>query len=207
MGRDNRRRKLKSFMNTKKEPRRKKTPNAFGMKVNELWHKVDGTLIEDLEQYIFEYIADAKDEGYMFGATDGSKYEKLEIFIGTDGIAKGAKDREGVKNSELRLMTVICFRKVGRGVHIIKRKESQYLYRKIPTGEKLNAEVNKTYELAMYFREIGVEPHIHLDLNPNQDHESFNVYNVVKGWFESMDFVTEYKPDGVAAMVAADYYI
>lgn len=165
--------------------------NAAGLPIEQGWHKVDGTPIEDLEKYVYDYLA-SKD-----------KYDTIEIMVGTDGLERG----HGNGQREVKLLTVICFRTIGKGVHVIKRAENAVFNRVIKTGEKLNMEVNKTYELVKYLIEVNLNPIVHLDLNPNPEHESFNVYEQVKGWFEGMGCVVEYKPDSPAASFAADFFL
>ena len=187
--------KPRSLMNTKKNEKRSKGLNAVDKHISEGWHKIDGTQIHDLEKYIYDYLASC------------DQYDQMEIMIGTDGASHGAGPKEDGPKSIVKLLSVICFRKVGKGVHVIKRRETHTVNWRVLTGEKLNMEVNKTYELVQHLASIGVKPKVHLDLNPDPQHESFNVYNVVRGWFESMGYETEYKPESAAAMCASDYWL
>lgn len=177
--------------------------NAFGKEIFEGWHSVkyDPNLrfepIEDLQKYTYDYLAEHQLDG-------------IRLSIGTDGVSYVNRSEEAAvgKASTLKLLTVICFRKPGKGAHIILRREKQVFPYRISTADKLNGEVNKTYEIAMYFRDvIGVKPIIHLDLNDNPIHESYNVYKTIHGFFESLGFEVEYKPDAACASSAADYYI
>ena len=179
------------LMNRKKESTHAAGPNAVGLSIETGWHKMDGTVIEDLEKYVYDYM----------GAQD--KLDIMEIMIGTDGLEKGMGGATGI----VKLLTVICFRKVGKGAHIIKRKEDIMFARRIKTAEKLNMEVNKTCELVIYLKSIGINPIVHLDLNPKDTEGSFQVYTAVKGWFESMGCVVSYKPDANAASYGADYFL
>lgn len=183
--------KREGLMNVKKAPTHKSGTNAHDLSIELGWHKVDGTPIEDLEKYIYEYL----------GAQE--RHDVMEIMVGTDGLEYGVS-----KTSRMvKLLTVICFRKIGKGAHIIKRSDNMVYNRVIKTAEKLNMEVNKTFEIVSYLNSIGVKPIVHLDLNPNPEHESFNVYTTVKGWFESMGCTVEYKPDSPAASFAADFFL
>lgn len=173
--------------------------NALGKEIFQGWHKVNGELIEDLEGYIYSYLSE-------------NGYDTIQLMIGTDGVSYSNRESDentakGIKASTLKLLSVLCFVKPGKGAHVIKRAERQTFNYRITTAEKLNAEVNKTYQLAMYLKELNVKFEVHLDLNPNQNYESFNVYNTIKGFFESLDIPTSYKPDSPAASAAADYYI
>lgn len=177
---------------TKASALRIKIANSADKPIHEGWHKLDGTPINDLQSYIFTYLAEQKKV---------SPDSVMEIMIGTDGSAHGNT------NSQVKLMSVICFRKIGKGAHLIKRRETHQMNYFVKVGDKLNMEVNTTYNLAMHLHEAGIKFHVHLDLNPNQEHESFNVYTTIKGFFESLGFTTEYKPDSAAAMCAADWLL
>jgi len=183
--------KLDGLMNTKKTPTHRVGINSHGAPIEQGWHKVDGTVITNLEQYIKDYL----------GAQD--KLDIMEIMVGTDGLEYGV----GKTTRMVKLLTVICFRKIGKGAHVIKRSDNHVYNREIKTAEKLNMEVNKTFELVTYLNSINVNPIVHLDLNPNPEHESFNVYTTVKGWFESMGCEVQYKPDSPASSFAADYFL
>ncbi len=184
-------------MNEKKVQTNKPGANGAGMEIHQAWCKVDGTVISDLAAYVKEYVAN----------TD--KYEKLEIFIGTDGMAVWqSKDTILIK-----LMTVVVFWKVGHGAHVIKRRENHFLKRKGAnpesiTFEKLSMEANKTIELALYLREhAGVDVEMHMDLNPDPMHESNKVYQAVQGHGEGLGFQVKYKSLAHAASFCADYYL
>lgn len=164
--------------------------NSAGLEINQGWHKVNGEQIEDIEAYIYNYMSE-------YG------HSNVELMIGTDSLVR-SKER-GLH--ELKLLSVICFYRPGKGAHVIKRKDNSTYNYFVKTAQKLNAEVQKTYELVRYLDELGLKPKVHLDLNPNKDFESFNVYNTIKGFFESLGYETEYKPDGVAAMACADFYL
>jgi predicted RNase H-related nuclease YkuK (DUF458 family) len=186
------------LMNTKKNEKRGKGMNAVNKPVQDGWHKIDGTPIEDLEKYIYDYLKTC------------DQYDMVEIMVGTDGASRGlgpvAREQRNMA-SEVKLLSVICFRKVGKGVHIIKRRERHEMPYYVKTADKLNMEVNKTYELVNHLKEIGVKPKVHLDLNPNELHGSYDVYKNIHGWFESMGYDVEYKPEAAAAMSAADYML
>lgn len=184
------------FMNTPKEEKKTYHINALGTEIHQMWHKFDGTLIPDLESYLLHFFADNKEQF------------NIAIAIGTDGLIKP----QGKGRNELRMLSVISLHKIdkagiGKGCHVIGRREHQVFDRYIETPEKLNLEVNKTYEVAMYLDSINIRPDIHLDLNPNESYESFNVYNSIKGFFESLGFNAEYKPNSPAASFAADYFL
>lgn len=171
--------------------KRRRGPNGYGKDIAECWHKSTGEDIEDIEKYMYEFMAENKD------------YE-INITIGTDSKKIGI----GKVKCRVELLSTICFIRKRKGAHVILRRETHFFDRFVSTAEKLNMEVNKTYELAMLFERFSMEkPDVHLDLNPNQSFDSFNVYQHVNGWFESMGYNTEYKPHSAAAMSAADYYL
>ena len=165
--------------------------NGADKEIYEAWHKVDGTPIDDIKKYIYDY----KD--------NVDKFDSLQILIGSDGLIKSYSKKVKV----LKIATVICFYVVGKGGHIIKRRINKTYDRFIKTNEKLEAEINETYKVAMYFKEIGIEPIIHLDLNPDENFGSFSVYESIRGWFEGLGFVTEYKQKALCASFAADHYL
>lgn len=190
-------RKNTGLMNEKKTPTSKPGANGAGKEIHEAWCKVDGTQIVDLANYVKDYVANV------------DKYEKLEIFVGTDGMAVWqSKDTVLIK-----LMTVIVFWKVGHGAHVIKRRENHFLKRQNAktdaiTFEKLSMEANKSIELAMYLREhSGVDVEMHMDLNPDPMHESNRVYEAVHGHGEGLGFKVKYKSLAHAASFCADYFL
>lgn len=169
--------------------------NSFGKQIFEGWYNIKLEQITDLEKYTYDYLTE-------------HSLDTIRLSIGTDGVSYANRQEESSsKASTLKLLSVLCFMKPGKGAHIIMRREKQVFPYRITTAEKLNAEVNKTYEIAMYFQELGLKPIIHLDLNTDPLHESYNVYKNILGFFESLGFEVEYKPDAAAASCAADYYI
>lgn len=169
-------------------------PNCADEGIEFGWHKIskDLLMIDDLEGYLYNYIAEHI-----------GKYDEYEIFIGVDSklrmIAKGVRD--------VRILSTVCINKKGRGTHIIKRRESHIFKRHMSTFERLNMEIIVAEKLAKYLRGIGIEPIVHLDFNPDPKWESNKVLPIAKGIFEGQGFKVEYKPEGVAALCAADRYV
>ncbi len=64
------------LMNKKKDETRSYGLNAANKDIKDGWPKIVGEKIEDLEAYIFNYLADNKDN-------------QIELMIGTDGLARG----------------------------------------------------------------------------------------------------------------------
>lgn len=191
------RKKPNGFMNVKKVISNEPGNNGANKNINESWCKVDGTQIEDVSLYIKEYLSN----------TD--KYDTVRLMIGTDGLAIWQSKTTVL----IKIMTVIVLYKVGKGAHIIKRRESHFLKRQDSeldaiTFEKLNMEADKTIELALYLREkIGIDPEIHMDLNPSDLYKSNKVYQVVHGYPEGLGFKTKYKSVAHVASIAADHFL
>jgi predicted RNase H-related nuclease YkuK (DUF458 family) len=169
------------------------------MEIWEGWMKVDGTEIVDLEGYIFQQLAERK------VGTRNAKHD-VEIMIGTDSMVKTSSKKH--RGKSISFMTVIVFKKGNNGCHIIKRRDDEPAFGFVPTAIKLNGEVNRTAALAFWFRDtLKIDPHVHLDLNPKESEASFEVYKYIKGYFENLGYVCEYKPNSAAAMSAADHYV
>lgn len=163
-------------------------------KIHEKWTLVDeNKKIEDLEAYIFNQLATKP------GTT---------VSIGTDASLKSDTRYE----KKIKYLTVIVFRTKGVPCvnHVILRRDEEQKFGKVPTAVKLNGEINRTAELALWYRDtIGQDPEVHLDVNPNESYGSFEVYKYIKGYFESLGFDVEYKPtgDAVTASCVADYFL
>mgnify|MGYP000078233944 FL=1 len=176
--------------------------------INEGWTLVNGTPIADLESYIFNQLA----------TKPGTK-----VSIGTDGSIKtgGGDEDDSIKSKTVRYekkakkvkyLTVIVFRTKGIPCvnHVIIRRDDETKFGHVPTAVKLNGEINRTSELALWYRDaIKMDPEVHLDVNPNESAGSFEVYKYIKGYFESLGFEVEYKPTGDAttASCVADYFL
>jgi predicted RNase H-related nuclease YkuK (DUF458 family) len=161
--------------------------------INEGWTLVNGTPIDDLEAYIFNQLA--------------TKPGTI-VSIGTDASLKSDTRHE----KRIKYLTVIVFRTIGIPCinHVILRRDEETKYGKVPTAVKLNGEINRTAELALYFRDnVGFDPEVHIDVNPDDSTGSFEVYKYIKGYFESLGFYVEYKPSGTAfaASAVADYFL
>ena len=162
--------------------------------IYEGWTKVnEKETIEDLESYIFNQLVTKAG---------------VEVIIGTDASLR----TDMGKNKKLKFLTVIVFRHqaIPCTNHVIMRRDEEVKIGKVPTSVKLNGEVNRTAELALWFRDkINIDPEIHLDLNPDANAGSFQVYKYIHGYFESLGFKAEYKPAGTAycASSVADYFL
>jgi predicted RNase H-related nuclease YkuK (DUF458 family) len=159
--------------------------------IHEGWQKVSygKEKIADLETYIYNFLATRDD---------------IHITIGTDALLTV----KGGNKKLVEYLTVICFHMGKNGTHIIGRIEREVMYGHVSTARKLDGEVNRTSELALWMRDtIKIDPEVHLDVNPDESYDSFQVYKYIHGYFESLGFSTEYKPYAAAAMCAADYYL
>lgn len=163
--------------------------------INEGWTKINGDEIKDLESYIFNQLATKKN---------------VSIMIGTDSLLTSHSKPD--KHRLIKYMSVIVFKSKDENFrdvnHVIKRRFEEKKYGKVPTAVKLNGEINLTAKLGMWMKEIiNVTPEIHLDLNTSEQFGSFEVYNYIKGYFESLQFKTFYKPNSNVAGICADYFI
>ena len=153
------------------------------------WMKVSGQPILDLEKYILDQLASDPE---------------ITILIGTDS----KKSIVGYQEQDVKYLSVVCFRKPNKGAHVIKRIENTHYNFRISLGERLGYEIDLSSRLAIWIREkINLSVEVHLDINPDASAGSHEVYKMYKGYFESMQFPCEYKPDSAAAQCVADYYL
>jgi len=159
-------------------------------KIYEGWSNVNGKKIDDLEAYVFNYMAE---------------YPDTILYVGTDS----AKQIIGYQKQEVKYLSVICFRRPNKGAHVIKcinRIKYNYV---ISLAERLGKEIDFTRELAFYLKDdLGLEPEVHLDVNPKESEGSSVVYRMYKGYFESLGFKkVEFKPQASVASSCADYFL
>lgn len=162
------------------------------------WRKSNGEKIENLKDYILHQIESRK-------VSNLNNSHDLEIMIGTDAMLK----TNGKRNRVVSFMTVIVFKKGNTGCHVITRPDSQPINGYTSTSVKLNGEIDRTINLAFWMREnVSIDPHVHLDLNPNPSFGSYKTYEYIKGYFENCGFENvEYKPNAVVASIAADHFL
>lgn len=163
--------------------------------INEGWTKINGEKIKDLEAYIFNQLATKKN---------------VFVMIGTDSMLTSHSKPD--RHRLIKYMTVIVFKSKDdnfRDVnHVVIRRFEEKKYGKVPTAVKLNGEINLTANLGMWMKEtINITPEIHLDINTSSQFGSFEVYNYIKGYFESLNFKTFYKPNACIASIASDYFL
>ena len=182
--------------------------NTNDLMKTSVFRKVDGTVIENVAQYIKDYFVQKRRE-----TSDG-----FEIFIGTDS--------QRVRKGRLTLYaTVICLYTVGKGAHIIyaktKRNDIAPTARKNKRGKKvrpadtglfyrLQWEIDYSMQVANYLNENKVfaecdVAQVHLDISVNEENDS----NIAYGY--AMAVASGYnprcKPQAIAASYAADMMV
>jgi predicted RNase H-related nuclease YkuK (DUF458 family) len=180
--------------------------NAAKIMDTSVFKKLDGTVIDDVAQYVKDYFY-AQREKNIYG---------FEIFIGSDS--------QRVRKGRLTLYsTVICLYTVGRGAHIIyartKRNDIAPTARKTKRGAKrpadsglfyrLQWEVEYSMQVANYlnennvFAECGIAQ-MHFDIAVNPEHDSNIAYNYAVGYAKNFGYNPRTKPEAIAASYAAD---
>ena len=182
--------------------------NANDLMKTSVFRKVDGTVIENVAQYIKDYFAQKRYESL----------EGFEIFIGTDS--------QRVRKGRLTLYaTVICLYTVGKGAHIIytktkrndiaptaRKNKKSAKQRPADTGlfYRLQWEVDYSMQVANYLNENKVFAEcdiaqVHLDISVNEENDS----NIAYGY--AMAVASAYnprtKPNAIAASYAADMVV
>ena len=180
--------------------------NAKYLMETSTFQKLDGTIIEDVAQYVKDY----------FHAKRKLSMGEFEIFIGSDS--------QRVRRGRLTLYsTVICLYTVGKGAHIIyaktKRNDIAPTARKSKRGIKrpadkglfyrLQWEVEYSMQVANYlnknnvFAECGIAQ-MHFDIAVNPEHDSNIACTYAIGYAKSYGYSPRIKPNAVAASYAAD---
>ena len=133
-----------------------------------------------------------------------AKGEVTAVMIGTDAMIK---HRRKQNHRAINFMTIISFTRGNNGSHLIKRRDEEVKNHYISMDMKLNGEIQRTSELALWIRDaLNIDVEVHLDLNPKELEGSNKVYKYIKGYFESLGFKTLYKPDSMTSF-AADYFL
>lgn len=161
-----------------------------------MFRKIDGTKIENVAQYIKDYI-------------DSDKLTaKFNILIGCDSLPSRYKSATYV--------TVICIYREGRGAHVIFNRERKVKVKSL--YDRLWAEVEKSVQIAQYLEKNGlleadgrirhIDVNLHLDLNPDDGggaNKSNKIIDAAVGYVRSMGYVCSTKPNAPAASYAADW--
>jgi len=159
-----------------------------------IFKKADGTIIENVNQYVVNWL---KSNPY------GS------IILGCDSQVHGRR---------IKYSVVICMHRVdemgiGHGAHVI----SADLWEKRVSKNQLDEIPSKLWKEAEYvlFTAQLVDGNdelfkkkivIHLDFSPNEEHKSNMVYNAGIGMINGMGYKAIGKPDAYAACHTADHY-
>ena len=151
--------------------------------------KIDGTHINDIAEYIKEYIKMSDCD--------------IDIMIGCDSLPK--------KYRRSTYTTVIAIYKIGKGAHVVYNREHN-----VKTNgliDRLWEEVERSIQIAQHLKNEGVmsiknvralDIHLHLDVNEQEQHDSNVIMKSAIGYVTSMGFKCSIKPDAPAASYAAD---
>jgi predicted RNase H-related nuclease YkuK (DUF458 family) len=180
--------------------------NTKDLMKSSTFQKLDGTIIEDVAQYVKDY----------FNTKRKENAGEFEIFIGSDS--------QRVRKGKMTLYsTVICLYIVGKGAHLIyartKRNDISPTARKTKRGMKrpadsglfyrLQWEVEYSMQVANYlnqndvFAECGIAQ-MHFDIAVNPEFDSHIAYNYAVGYAKSYGYNPRTKPEAIAASYAAD---
>lgn len=146
--------------------------------------KANGEKIENVIDYVKNYISIP--ENYQY-----------EIYVGTDS---------KVTRNKVVYAIVIGIYKIGKGVHIIYRKE----FRENKSFfERLWWEVEYSLQIANMLRDEGILTNnnlfaIHIDMNTNKKYKSSKVLDAASGYVKSNGFDFMAKPNAWVATYAAD---
>lgn len=139
--------------------------------------------IDDVVQYVQDYVNSSHDKVQVFVGCDSKEYRKHTIYV-----------------------LAICMYRPGKGAHVIyakKRIESSHEV----LFNRMWKEVELTIELSLLLRDkvYGVEIEPHFDINPNDRHGSYVAYKGAAGYAQGAGFNTaKCKPQAFAASYAAD---
>ena len=143
-----------------------------------------GVQIEDLVEYIKDYVSTRKD---------------VEILVGSDS--------QCYRNTKTVYGAVIALYTPGKGAHVLCSRESVAMERN--TAVRLMTEVWKSIEIAEYLRENGLpKPKwIDIDLNPDPRYKSNSVLRQAVGLVEGMGYSVRYKHLGAMTTYAANHLV
>ena len=147
--------------------------------------KVDGTVIQDVADYINKVMIDKPGSELYIGA-DSKVHRKNTLFI-----------------------IIIAIRYPGKGAHIIYCAKKGKKHHRGDMEQRLWKEVEYVVDLGLYLSNvISRKITLHIDISPHKEHESNALYNAAMGWMagiaipDRIDYAG--KPDSWAAMRAAD---
>ena len=169
------------------------------------FRKFNGDIVQDIAAYIKDY----------FSKGPGGDFE---IYVGCDSLPP--------KKKVTTFVTVVCIRNIGKGCHVLYKKDRVNNVAKRNDGDtssiidRLWHEVELSVEVAKNLRDNGVLDYkdkynsvkflhldIHLDINPDPAQKSNAVYSSATGFVTGMGFNYVTKPDAWAATYAADLVV
>lgn len=155
------------------------------------FRKLDGTIIENVEEYVKEYLIKHKDE-LPTGGSDGTA-----IYIGCDSQAYRDK---------IRYSTVICLRRAGKGLHIIRKveviKATKDAFTKLWNESVYSMNTAEQLVSGGYITPDQIT--VHVDYNPSPEFPSHKLYDAGLGFFKSAGYHVAGKPEAWAASHVAD---
>jgi uncharacterized protein len=125
-------------------------------------------------------------------------HKEHKIYIGCDSQNEG---------HWTHFALVIVIHKSNRGCHVLYQKSKT---RKIKsTFDRLWREVESSLKLALYLQEskLLIIDFIDIDLNPDPEYLSNEVFRAALGYVTSMGFKARFKPEAHAASSCADYLL
>jgi predicted RNase H-related nuclease YkuK (DUF458 family) len=140
-----------------------------------------GIEIPNLEEYVIEYLR---------------KFPECKLIVGTDSEQY---------NNCTSYVTVICFIKPRKGVHLIYRKEKVKKIKDI--FSRLWNEIEYSRLIADELKDFLIDRNIivHIDINNNKKEKSSMVHDSAVGYLKGLGYIVESKPNSWVASKAADW--
>lgn len=157
---------------------------------------LSGTKIDNIVEYLRDYVN--KDE----------LTSEFKIFIGCDSLPS--------RYNRATYSLVVCVYRVGRGAHVVySRDQGVHIYGKTRSERLKNRlwdEVYRVVDLATLLTDSDLfenpkvtDFQVHLDVNPDEKHDSHVIYNEAVGYINSLGFDAYVKPDSPAASYVSDH--
>lgn len=158
-------------------------------KIQFIWKKTDGTVIDNVNEYVKEY----------FTTHDG----EYKLFIGTDS-------QKVRKQSLVYYATVICIYNVGHGAHILYSKQKRTNIKNM--FDRLWWEIEYSMAITNELKDGGVLVNrnilsVHIDISPKVKNKSNDVYKSAVGYVTGMGYNCLAKPNAVAATYCSDWVV
>ena len=146
------------------------------------FQKVDGTVIDDVIEYIHEQIIYAPN---------------AQVYLGVDSKVKATKTYYAI---------VIGIYFPGKGAHIIHAKKFGPKHNKDSIQQRLRQEVDYAVDVGLYLsNHLSRGVTVHVDISPNPKNKSNFTYNYANGYLKGTGLPFAVKPDAFMAMRAADF--